>query len=189
MNENRKLADNVTKFLFEAAESYGRIKAEQFSQNMFCDLIESSIGSPIEDLFYLALHVQCAATFEEVNPEPIFNTQSGTWRIGHGVHVQSQAKIGKYRVDFLVSYTDGPQPNQVVVELDGHAFHDKDKSQRAYEKGRDRYLVSNGHRVLHYTGSEVVADPYKVAYEVLDILGANQCRPDYSASNPFGIDE
>jgi very-short-patch-repair endonuclease len=188
MTDNRKLADNVMQFMSSASDAYGRIKAEQFSQDMYCNLVDSEINSPIEDMFYVALQVQCAAGFQEVNPDPVFDERINEWRPGEGVHVYPQFKIGKYRVDFLILYTDGPQPNQVVVELDGHDFHDKDKAQRAYEKGRDRYLVANGYRVLHYTGSEVVADPHKVAYESLDIMGANQNREGYSPSNQFGID-
>lgn len=187
MSENRKLADNVMQFMSKASDSYGRIKTEQFSQEMCCYLVESKINSPIEDMFYVALQVQCAAGFHEVNPEPVFDERKNKWRLGYGVHVSPQFTIGKYRVDFLIQYTDGPQPNQVVVELDGHAFHDKDKAQRAYEKGRDRYLVANGYRVLHYTGSEVVSDPYKVAYDALDIIRANQDREEYSPFNQFGI--
>ncbi|MDE3023194.1 MAG: hypothetical protein KGI54_15320 [Pseudomonadota bacterium] len=32
MSENRKLADNVMRFLGKASDAYGSIKAEQFSQ-------------------------------------------------------------------------------------------------------------------------------------------------------------
>lgn len=188
MTDNRKIADNVMQFLGSASDAYGRIKAEHFSQDMYCELVDGKINSPIEDMFYVALQVQCAAGFHEVNPDPVFDDRNNEWRLGHGVHVSPQFKIGKYRVDFLIQYTDGPQPNQVVIELDGHAFHDKDKAQRAYEKGRDRHLVAAGYRVLHYTGSEVVADPYRVAYEALDIIGATQDREAYSTSNQFGID-
>lgn len=175
-------------FLGDASSAYGRIKAQDFSQDMFCQLVENGITSPIEDLFFLAVHVRCAAESIAVNPEPWFDNQRNEWRVGFGVHLMHQYKIGKYRVDFLLSSTDGPQPNQVVIELDGHAFHDKDKSQRAYEKGRDRFLVKSGYRVLHFTGSEVVADTYRVAYEALDILGANCCSEKYDPSNPHGIE-
>ena len=35
MSENRKLASNVAKFLFDAAESFGRIKTDEFSQDEY----------------------------------------------------------------------------------------------------------------------------------------------------------
>lgn len=187
MSENKTLAENVLKFLNRASDDYGRIKSEQFSQNMFCDLLENELASPIEELFYLAVHVLCTAHYFEVNPDPVFNEAKGEWQLGYGVHLRSQFRIGKYRVDFLIQSMDGPQPNQVVIELDGHAFHDKDKNQRAYEKARDRFLVAKGYRVLHFTGSEVVADPYKVAHEALDIIGVIE-DVGYDPINPFGID-
>lgn len=187
MSENRALADNVLDFLNRASSDYGRIKTEEFSQGQYSDLLEKELRSPIEEIFYVAMHVMCAANYTEINPDPIFNESTGEWRPGYGVGMYSQFKIGKYRVDFLIESTDGPQPNQVVIELDGHAFHDKDKNQRAYEKARDRFLVANGYRVLHFTGSEVVADPYKVAYEALDIIGVI-CGESYDPANPFGID-
>ncbi|MGB4345806.1 MAG: DUF559 domain-containing protein [Burkholderiaceae bacterium] len=187
MTDNRKIADNVMQFMSRASDDYGRIKAEHFSQDMYCQLVEGKINSPIEDLFFMAVHVQCAADFVETNPEPWFDDTRNTWRIGFGLHIFPQFTIGKYRVDFLLEYTDGPQPNQVVIELDGHDFHDKDKAQRAYEKGRDRFLVASGYRVLHFTGSEVVSDPYRVAFEALKILGALD-REKHDPANPFGVE-
>lgn len=61
----------------------------------------------------------------------------------------------------------GDEKRNLIVELDGHEFHDKNKNQRAYEKSRDRYLVRQGYKIFHYTGSELVADPKKVASEVM----------------------
>ena len=186
MSEIRDLSESVTEFLSRASDDYGRVMAERFSQDMFCELVEGAINSPIEDLFYLAVHVLSKAAYYDVNPDPVFDERAKAWRVGFGVHVIPQAKIGKYRVDFLIECTDGQQPNRVIVELDGHAFHDKDKAQRAYEKGRDRFLVKEGYRVLHYTGSEVFADPYKVAHEALSLLGATESSV-YDASNPIAV--
>ncbi|MHB8916070.1 MAG: endonuclease domain-containing protein [Thiobacillus sp.] len=184
----RKLEKNVTDFLFHSSSVLGKIRAHQFSEDMYCQLVESKIESPIEDLFFLGLQVQCAAEYLDVNPDPVINEITLECHPGHGIHTISQEKIGKYRVDFLISYSDGPQPNQVVVELDGHAFHDKDKHQRAYEKARDRFLVASGYKVLHFTGSEVFSDPNKVAFEVLQLLGATGYREEYDPKNPGGIE-
>jgi very-short-patch-repair endonuclease len=74
------------------------------------------------------------------------------------------------------------------VYLDGHDFHYKDKRQRSYEKARDREMVRAGYRVLHYTGSDVVADPLKVAYEALEFVGAfvGSGREGYNKEDPLG---
>ncbi len=120
------------------------------------------------------------------DPEPVFNEKKQEWQIGYGLHISTQAKVGKYKVDFLISSSDGPQPNQIVVELDGHDFHDKDKYQRAYEKARDRFLIKKGLRVFHYTGSEIFSDPFAAAHEVLAFLGATS--EEYDPGNPLGIE-
>lgn len=191
MSENRKLASNVSKFLFEAAESFGKIKEEMFSQDMFCQLIENGIESPIEDLFFIACNVMCSANYIDVNPY-VWGGIKGEVTEGSGIFIFPQYLIGKYRVDFLLTQ-NGISPTEqlspVVVELDGHDFHDKDKNQRAYEKSRDRFLVKAGYKVLHFTGSEVVADPYKVAFEALSLMGMCSVSAvnEYDPSNPLGI--
>lgn len=190
MTENRKLTKNVMTFLDYASTSYGRIKAEHFSQDLFCQLIESEINSPIEDLFYIACHVLSESAYITINPEP-WNNHHGEANLGHGIFILPQHKIGKYKVDFLLSQNGiGPKElSPVIIELDGHEFHDKDKKQRAYEKARDRFFVSSGYKVLHFTGSEVFADPVKVAHEALSMVGFDGCTDgSFDPLNPFGID-
>ena len=44
----------------------------------------------------------------------------------------------------------------VVVELDGHDFHERTKSQVATRNARDRAIQRAGFQVVHYSGSEVI---------------------------------
>lgn len=166
----RKITQDVFAFLDKASVLYGRIQEETFSYRMFSDVVNEGLESPIEDLFYIALNLQCAAQFSEIQIAP-------------------QAKIGSFRVDFVVSLgapSASASSSPVVVELDGHDFHDKNKHQRSYEKARDRFLVKRGYKVLHFTGSDVVSDPLKVAHEVLDVLGVMDRI--YDPENPVGIE-
>jgi very-short-patch-repair endonuclease len=55
-----------------------------------------------------------------------------------------------------------------VVELDGHAFHERTKEQAAKDKARDRWMTGAGYAVVRFTGSEVWANPFAVASEVAD---------------------
>lgn len=187
---NVPIVANVETFLKKASLDHGRIRARQFDDAMYQEIVDNGITSPIEQLFYIAVHGMCASLWLTVNPEPSFDNQ-GTSRIGFGVFVQPQAKIGKYRVDFLISQNgNGPDDiyTPIVIELDGHEFHDKDKRQRSYEKERDRFLVKSGYKVLHFTGSDVVKDPYKVAFEALDLVGAfvGAGFEEYDPKNPLG---
>lgn len=189
MAEHRKLADNVVSFLDRASEDYGRIQADKFSQYRFCEMVDAKSDSPIEDLFWIACHVQCASVTTEINNEIWVAPRQ--YAKGAGVHITPQYQVGKYRADFLLEQVQiGPDSilTPVIVELDGHAFHDRDKHQRSYEKARDREFQRSGFKVLHFTGSDVFADPYKVAFEALQFIGAfcGTGRESYDPADPFG---
>lgn len=191
---------NVMQFLERASIERGRMEAERFSQEMYCQIVEAPIPSPIEQLFFIAVHMLTAAHYIEINPEP--EEFRGRMRVGYGVHLQPQRKVGRFTVDFLITRTwiahgrefgvEGEErENSAIVELDGHDFHDRDKHQRSYEKARDRFLQREGYRVLHFTGADVVADPYRVAHEAIDAVegfSAPEGYTPYDASNPFGIE-
>jgi hypothetical protein len=90
--------------------------------------------------------------------------------------ITPQVWIGDYRVDFLIGHLEC-EPNKftgdtfldnwVVVECDGHDFHEKTKEQAQRDKARDRYLVSAGFKVMRFTGSEIWRDPTACAIEAL----------------------
>ena len=187
----RELVDNVWAFLDRAADLYAKMESDGFSQRMHTNCLERGMQSPIEDMFWIACATMCKAASIEFNPEPEFS-KDGVMVDGCGIFVYPQRKVGDYRVDFLLSQ-NGIGPDEflkpIVVELDGHEFHDKDKRQRSYEKARDRFLVKEGYRVLHFTGSDVVADPFKVAYEALDMLGLSACigLDAYDPKDPLGL--
>lgn len=181
----RELAPNVWTFLNLVSDQVGRIHAETFSQFAFSTAVEN-LQSPIEDLFFIACSAMCESALEPLN------TQLGeVMSKDRGVYVRPQAAFGPYRVDFLM-WQSGLAPEEVyspvIIELDGHDFHDKDAKQRSYEKARDRYLVRAGHRVLHFTGSDIVRDPFKAAHETLSMLGVfvGWGRDEYDPKDPLG---
>lgn len=167
------LEDNVLNFLEISSSKYAEIKKQEFMQNIMAEILEKNITSPIEKIFFISFHLFTSVADESVNAPDIVNDDFSV-ESGYGLHIYPQHHIGKYRVDFLLTYRPeitNQNTKSVVVELDGHEFHDKDKSQRAYEKARDRYLVSQGFSVLHYTGSEVVNNPIKVVSEAISLTG------------------
>ena len=58
----------------------------------------------------------------------------------------------------------------VLVEVDGHQFHQKTKEQVARDKKRDRHLVRDFGKLITFTGSEVYANPNACAEEIVAIL-------------------
>jgi hypothetical protein len=89
-----------------------------------------------------------------------------------------QATIGDFRVDFLILAMDmqknpGERPpegrvwRKLVVECDGHQFHERTKEQAAKDRSRDRWLSSKNYDVFRFTGSEIWRDPWECADQIL----------------------
>lgn len=191
MQELTKIPPNVWEMLEKTSAAIGRIESQRFSQEMHSRIVDREMTSPIEQIFVIALEAMCRSHYVDLDPEPWFGPD-GAARVGYGLHSQYQAKVGKYRVDFLLEMNDSliePKPKAIAVELDGHAFHDRDKHQRSYEKARDRFLQRSGLTVLHFTGSDVVSDPLRVVHEVMATAGCFGGEDStYSPTDPYGLD-
>jgi very-short-patch-repair endonuclease len=74
-----------------------------------------------------------------------------------------QLVIGSYRVDFCLNFSGG---FYLIVECDGHEWHDRTPEQAQRDKARDRALQAEGFQVLRFTGREIWADAKKCAAEV-----------------------
>lgn len=167
MSKQIKIQKNVYEFLEKAAKSFANLQLERFEAESLSYLSYLGMESPIEHIFFIALRLQC----EEIGYE--FNTDedSGDYKgFRNRLSVYPQKQIGHYRVDFLIVCRNLNKTNQIIIELDGHDFHDKDKHQRSYEKARDRFLINSGYKVFHYTGSDVVSNPHHVVFEVIKSL-------------------
>ncbi len=84
-----------------------------------------------------------------------------------GIKVESQRKIGRYTVDFLVTKFEG---DQVIVECDGHDFHERTKEQAQHDKRRDRELQALGFKVYRFTGSEIWKSGGRCVLESLGLI-------------------
>jgi hypothetical protein len=92
------------------------------------------------------------------------------------VYVELQTPIHtlsrEYRADlhmFLTRFwVNGAQPmrGKLVVEVDGHDFHDRTKQQASYDKEQDREITLEGYRVIRFTGSDIFRDPYKCVEDI-----------------------
>ncbi len=74
-----------------------------------------------------------------------------------------------YRVDFEIAVflpVEFLETMTVVVECDGHDFHEKTKEQAARDKARDRAIQACGVPVLRFTGSEIWHAPWRCADQV-----------------------
>ena len=171
----------------EALDRIDRIESlEQSLPTLGAALLSNSVGalnfaveevaSPIEEAMILALctvglysyygvkingaHTECLGAYSDSAPYVLIITP--------------QFKVGRYRADFLITvrdrwgdgdaYIDG----SLLIECDGHDFHEKTKDQAKRDKKRDRELQSAGFEVHHFTGSEIWEDPVACAREAID---------------------
>lgn len=86
------------------------------------------------------------------------------------IYLQPQVQVDAFRVDFVCGWNIGQDRfTSIVIECDGHDFHERTKKQAAADKSRDRALSQTFARVLRFTGSEIYSDPCKCAEEVLQL--------------------
>jgi very-short-patch-repair endonuclease len=91
------------------------------------------------------------------------------------IHTQYPLSVNgsNYRADILICEI-GTEGNtnypHVVIECDGHDFHEKSKEQVQRDKKRDRDLQLAGYRVIRFTGSEIFKNAYKCARETTDFI-------------------
>lgn len=70
--------------------------------------------------------------------------------------------------DFALFVPSLPAP--ILIECDGHDFHERTKEQARKDRSRDRRIQRRGSYVLRFTGSEIWANPAKGAEEVCDFV-------------------
>lgn len=123
----------------------------------------------VAQLDYFKYLVACAEEFESPI-ERIAHLSLTQLCVSYGAFnytIYPQAEILSYRVDFLVVYGD----KQIVIECDGHEFHEKTKAQASKDKKRDRELQKAGYIVFRYSGSDLNKDPEKICYDVQTVFG------------------
>ena len=89
-----------------------------------------------------------------------------------GVFIYQQAAVLNYRTDFLLGAMSSPdaKPHWVVVECDGHEFHERTPEQAEHDRARDRAMTAAGYHVFRFTGREIRRDARRCAREVMRYL-------------------
>ena len=126
--------------------------------------------SPIEALFLTAFHIVAEEHGGFFFEEPVLGPKAFFF-------VKLQDPIGSYRADFVVGIYDHPEYQRIVVECDGHDFHERTKDQAAHDRARDREMQKLGYKVFRFTGSELYRDAIGCATEVVDqaiVICANE---------------
>jgi very-short-patch-repair endonuclease len=105
------------------------------------------------------------------------NADDHPWEVGRWpgwfLALLAQPQYDRYRADFGIctwAYHGELPPFIVIVEVDGHDYHERTKEQADYDKGRDRFMTATNAKVFRFTGREVWRDAEGCAYEVLEYV-------------------
>lgn len=140
--------------------------AEATAANYY-DQAVSYCDSPIEQSFLTALFVAGLLRNEGFIVAPKGQEPKPD---GRKWFIQPQASLLGYRADFLIGSMPKTPGRMLIVECDGHDFHERTKEQAARDRQRDRVFQTEGYKVFRFTGSELYANPFGCALEVMSEL-------------------
>ena len=118
------------------------------------------IDSPIEQIFKTAFELYMDLN----NKEYIF------------LFPQMPIKIGKkkYIVDFYFEEDEYVNrfntDKKIIIECDGHEFHQKTKEQVKNDNEREYDLKMAGYEILRFSGSQIYNEPFKCAEDAYNYI-------------------
>lgn len=172
----RRLPDKLQETWFRWLFS-GNLFEENNSAVLFASLYGFSsewCESPIETVLY-----NCLIMMQFIMENESGNDYRDDFFVYLNIDPQHEIerKNGKkYRVDFYIDHdclVEGKKG--IVVECDGHDFHEKTKEQVIKRNERDLELKTMGYDVLHYSGSQIYNNPMKCAREIIEYFRDNAC--------------
>ena len=126
----------------------------------------------------LALHLsECESPIEQILFTTLYfsGIEQFGWMTLVRLYTQKPIEIAghTYRADILVEAYDSQKSLKIIVECDGHDFHEKTKEQAKRDKRRDRHFITAGYHVLRFTGSEIVNDPHECVKDISKLIEFN----------------
>lgn len=88
---------------------------------------------------------------------------------GEPIELYRNVVIGTYRADIVLQLDTW---RRLIVECDGHDWHDRTKQQAAYDRARDRELLVLKFVTIRFTGSEIHHSPERCARDAYACLFA-----------------
>jgi very-short-patch-repair endonuclease len=177
------LAEDADNLFFFAWRAMSRAYIEKACHHL--EKLIAQCESPIEELMVFALCIACLEKADSVRYR-VKGQEFGDLSLGINTFlIEPQAGIGPYRVDFLIEHAAYVRQSKdalraedeyewtskgLIIECDGHAYHEKTKEQAKRDKERDRELQKLGYQVFHYTGSEIWADVFSCANDAITAL-------------------
>lgn len=149
----------------------GRLQPQlEYMISQYEVIFENFVKSPIELQFITALwailrvgQTDCLFFGKEEFAEEMLSTKPYRFR---SVVIAPQFKWRTYTSDFYVNGLSIKK--RLLIECDGHEFHERTKEQAAHDRSRDRLAQQDGYTILRFTGSEIFRNAYGCARQVVD---------------------
>ena len=84
-----------------------------------------------------------------------------------------QVMWGPFTADFVAVGRRDDSCFAIVVECDGHDFHERTKEQARHDRSRDRYFMKQAVPVLRFTGSEIWKDAEQCLLDIVTCLAGH----------------
>lgn len=161
-----KLAEPVDpKRIGNAADVVSRSLQPEFDYHVrrICDWLGHYSESPIEVMLGCSLWVWCnlyqPGWLRLVAPDFV-------GPVKNDLILRPQYEWGRYRSDFLfIGYR-----HRIILECDGHDFHERTKGQAEHDRAKDREAQRLGYAMLRFTGSEIYRDPQECIRQIMEFL-------------------
>lgn len=122
--------------------------------------IRESIESPIEQIFKTAFDLY----MQLLNKEYIFLFSQVTIKV----------EKKKYIVDFYFEQDQYVNrfdtDKKIIIECDGHEFHQKTKEQVKHDNEREYDLKMAGYEIIRFSGSQIYNEPFKCAEDAYNYI-------------------
>lgn len=157
-----KLCDRSKKLVLDLLSSGETRYIECLSKSANCGFDYTKCKSPMEELYWLAFNI--------VRFDPsIYEDENGDL-----FYLKPQHKIeinrNVYYADFLVCELADEKMTEtnLIIEIDGHDFHEKTKEQVKRDKERELELKMAGYDILRFSGSQVYQQPCNCAFKTIN---------------------
>ena len=150
------------KELFFACMESDPINGDEYIPFYVSELICKEAQSPIEQIFYTAFNI--VSFHSKYNfyliPQYVTNTKEA-YRSDFAFETDIIEKDGnlKFKEWFCL-----------LIECDGHEYHNSSKDQVARDNKRDYELKKLGYDILHFSGSQIYRDPIGCAKDVYSYI-------------------
>lgn len=160
---SEKAREHLTQDAANRMQWFKKRIAKDFEQKVLAAIRSRQIQSPVEQFFLMEWEYMGLSKKYEVDLLP-------------QAHLVTDS--GQFSVDFAITPLGTRKGRaRVVIEIDGHDFHERTREQVRSDKQRERAIVRSGVTVLRFSGSEIVRDSRSCLAEVAKYLESLEEQP------------